>query len=145
MKTKVFATVQSNSFLILRLALGIIFFAHGAQKLLGWFGGYGWTGTIGFFTQLGIPAALGGLAILTEFFGGIAIILGFLTRPAALGLVIVNLVAMTKVHWANGFFLNGPNAGIEYVFALFMISLFLLIKGAGSISTDQMIYENGKK
>lgn len=145
MKNKVFATVQSNSFLILRLALGIIFFAHGAQKLLGWFGGYGWTGTIGFFTQLGIPAALGGLAILTEFFGGIAIILGFLTRPAALGLVIVNLVAMTKIHWANGFFLNGSNAGIEYVFALFMISLFLLIKGAGSISIDQMIYENVKK
>lgn len=140
MKNKIFATVESNSFLILRLALGIIFFAHGAQKLLGWFGGYGWTGTIGFFSSLGIPAALGGLAILTEFFGGIAIILGFLTRPAALGLAIVNLVAIAKVHGVNGFFLNGPtNSGIEYVFALFMISLFLLIKGAGLLSIDNAI------
>ncbi|MHB9094679.1 MAG: DoxX family membrane protein [Eubacteriales bacterium] len=93
--------------LIIRLALGIIFFAHGAQQLLGWFGGYGWSGTIGFYTQaLNIPAFFAALAILTEFFGGVAIILGFLTRPAALGLAFTMLVAIIKVHLTNGFFLD---------------------------------------
>lgn len=138
---KVFAVSRFKSLLILRLALGIIFFAHGSQKLLGWFGGYGWSGTIGFFSQtLNIPPSLAGLSILIEFFGSIAIIMGLLTRPAALGLAIVSFVAMLKVHWPNGFFLEGANNGIEYIFALFIIALFLAIEGAGPISVDKLIY-----
>lgn len=138
---KVSAVSQLKNLLILRLALGIIFFAHGSQKLLGWFGGYGWSGTIGFFSQtLNIPPSLAGLSILIEFFGSIAIILGLLTRPAALGLAIVSLVAMLKVHWPNGFFLEGANYGIEYIFALFIIALFLVIEGAGPVSIDRLIY-----
>lgn len=137
--TKVFAASESNSILILRLVLGITFFSHGAQKLFGWFGGYGWAGTIGWFQTLSIPASLAGLSILVEFFGGIAIILGLLTRPAALGLAINSLVAMITVHWASGFFLVGANHGIEFVFALFMIALFLFIEGAGSMSVDKVI------
>ncbi|MCO5385151.1 MULTISPECIES: DoxX family protein [Desulfosporosinus] len=138
---KVFSVSQTNSLLILRLALGIIFFAHGAQKLLGWFGGYGWAGTIGFFSQtLNIPPSLAGLTISIEFLGGIAIILGLLTRPAAFGLAIISLVAMLKVHWVNGFFLEGAKHGIEFIFALFMIALFLVIEGAGPISFDRLIY-----
>jgi putative oxidoreductase len=143
-KSKIFGTSQSNSLLILRLTLGIVFFAHGAQKLLGWFGGYGWAGTMGWFQTLNIPASLAGLSIFIEFFGGIAIILGLFTRPAALGLAIISLVAMIKVHWAMGFFLVGANYGIEFVFTLFAIALYLFVEGAGSFSIDKVISGNSQ-
>lgn len=139
---KIFRVSSQRADLILRLALGIVFFAHGAQKLLGWFGGYGWTGTMGFLTQaVGLPAPIAGLVILIEFFGGLAIILGFLTRPAALGLTAVTLGAISKVHLVNGFFLDaqGPKDGMEYVFVLLLLSLYFLLKGAGTISVDQVI------
>lgn len=141
---KLFRGSSQQADLILRLALGIVFFAHGAQKLLGWFGGYGWEGTIGFFNQaLGISAPLAGLAILTEFFGGIAIILGLLTRPAALGLAVTMLVAAFKVQLANSFFLDlkGPADGIEYAFVLFLVALYFTVKGAGTVSADKLIYD----
>ncbi|GAV23891.1 DoxX family protein [Carboxydothermus pertinax] len=139
---KILKVSPQRADLILRLGLGIVFFAHGAQKLLGWFGGYGWAGTIGFFTKtLGIPAFLAAIAILTEFFGGIALIFGLFTRLAALGLAITMLVAALKVHLANGFFLDlkGPADGIEYVFVLFMLALYFVVKGAGQISLDYLI------
>ncbi len=143
---KICAVTETKSLLILRLALGIIFFAHGSQKLLGWFGGYGWAGTIAFFTKtIGIPASLAGISILVEFFCGIAIILGLFTRPAALALAINLIVAAFTVHLKNGFFLNSPNDGVEYVFTLFMISLYLLIKGSGSISLDQLFTAKASK
>lgn len=125
--------------LILRLALGIIFFVHGSQKLLGWFGGYGWDGTMGFFTQtLGLPALIGGLTILIEFFGGIAILLGLFSRLAALGLTGVMLGALVKVHLANGFFLKDtPGDGFEYVLVLLAFSIYLVIKGSGEYSLDK--------
>lgn len=139
---KIFQVSSQRADLILRLALGLIFFAHGAQKFLGWFGGYGWTGTMGFLTQaVGLSAPLAGLVILIEFFGGIAIIFGLLTRPAALGLAAITLGAIAKVHLVNGFFLDaqGPKDGIEYVFILLLLSLYLLFKGAGVISVDKVI------
>ncbi len=102
-----FGTYASWSLLIVRVVLGVIFFAHGAQKVFGWFGGHGLKGTVGYFQQsLKIPPALGVLASLTECFGGLAVLVGFLSRPAALGLAVVMLVAVAKVHWPNGFFLN---------------------------------------
>lgn len=126
--------------LILRLALGSVFFAHGAQKLLGWFGGYGWNGTMGFLTQtVGLPSFLAALTILIEFFGGIALIFGLLTRPAALGLTAVMLGAVFKVHLPNGFFL-GESDGIEYAFVLLMLSIYFVVKGAGSLSLDKYIF-----
>jgi putative oxidoreductase len=139
-----FKTYPSWAPLFARLALGIIFFAHGSQKLLGWFGGPGWSGTIQFFEQMGVPAFLTGLLIITEFFGGIAIILGFFTRLAALGLTIVMLVAIFKVHLQHGFFLNWfnlPNMGhgIEMNLALIGLSLSLLVWGGGNLSIDQSI------
>src|SRR5437588_12672274 len=80
---------------VLRLVLGVVFFAHGAQKMLGWFGGYGFSGTMGFFThQMGIPAPLAFLAIAAEFFGGLGLILGFLTRVAAFGIAVNMVVAI---------------------------------------------------
>jgi putative oxidoreductase len=140
----IFKTYPSWAPIFARLTLGIIFFAHGSQKLLGWFGGSGWSGTIQFFEQSGVPAFLAILLIITEFFGGIAIILGFFTRLAALGLTIAMLVAIFKVHLQNGFFLNWFNVpnmghGIEYSLALIGLSLSLLVWGAGNLSVDQMV------
>jgi putative oxidoreductase len=140
----IFKTYPSWAPIFARLTLGIIFFAHGSQKLLGWFGGSGWSGTIQFFEQSGVPAFLAILLIITEFFGGIAIIFGFFTRLAALGLTIAMLVAIFKVHLQNGFFLNWFNVpnmghGIEYNLALIGLSLSLLVWGAGNLSVDQMV------
>jgi len=145
---KILQTSPQQADLILRIALGIVFFAHGSQKLLGWFGGFGWQGTVGFFTQaLGIPAPLAGLVILIEFFGGIAIILGLFTRPAAFGIAMTMLGAAFKVHLANGFFLDlkGPKDGVEYVFVLFLLSLYFVVKGAGTLSLDRVLFKKPTK
>lgn len=126
----------------LRVSLGVIFFAHGAQKVLGWFGGYGWTGTMQFFTQtLHIPAPLAMVAILTEFLGGIALFLGLFTRLAAFLVAGEMVVATLQVHLPNGFFMNWANApnvghGIEYNLALIGAALALSITGGGRLSVD---------
>lgn len=128
--------------LILRIALGVVFFAHGSQKVLGWFGGYGWAGTLGFFQQaLGIPPFWAGLSFLAELLGGILILLGLLTRPAALSIAVTMFVAGMKVGLPNGFFLDtqGPKDGVEYVFVLLLIAVYFIIKGAGKISLDAVI------
>src|SRR3984893_9281277 len=102
-----FATFASKSLFIVRVVLGAIFFAHGAQKVFGWFGGPGLRGGIDHFKQsLGIPAPLTVLAALTELLGGLAMVVGFLVRPAAVGLIIVMVVATAQVHSRHGFFLN---------------------------------------
>src|SRR2546430_983735 len=104
---RLYATDDSTATSILRLVLGVVFFAHGAQKLLGWFGGFGFAGTMGFFTgMMHIPAPLAFLAIAAEFFGGMGLILGFLTRIAAFGIAVDMLVAIATVHGAYGLFMN---------------------------------------
>jgi putative oxidoreductase len=124
-------------YLVLRVALAVIFIAHGGQKLFGWFGGHGLAVTVAFFGEkLGIPAPLAMLAILTEFFGGLAVLLGVFTRTAGLGLAVNMAVAALKVHLANGFFLNWENVpgrghGIEDNLALGAMALFLLLAGPG--------------
>src|SRR5436305_2656503 len=101
---KLFATDDSTATAILRLVTGIVFFAHGAQKMLGWFGGYGFTGTMGYFTgTMHIPAIFAFLAIAAEFFGGIGLILGLFTRVAAFGIAMNMLVAVFMVHSQFGF------------------------------------------
>lgn len=121
---------------ILRVVVGVVFIAHGAQKVLGAFGGYGLEATVTYFAKnLGIPLFLGYVASFTEFFGGIFLLVGFLTRPAALGIFITMTVAFT-VHLPAGFFL--PN-GFEYTFVLAFISLIVLLFGAGNISIDYYI------
>ena len=140
-----FATSASWSLLIVRLFLGVIFFAHGAQKVFGWFGGPGLKNTINFFRgSLGIPPALAVLAAFTECFGGLAVFLGLLTRLAALGLVVTMLVAIATVHGKNGFFLNmslqpGKGHGIEFNLALLGMALALLVGGGGAASVDRLI------
>jgi putative oxidoreductase len=142
---ELFGTYPSWSLLIVRVVLGVIFFAHGSQKLFGWFGGHGLKGTIGYFqSALKIPAPLTVLAALTECFGGLAVLVGFLSRPAALGLIIVMLVAISKVHWANGFFLNfslqpGKGHGFEFNLALIAMAAAVFVGGGGAFSVDRLI------
>ncbi len=133
---------QNYSLIILRAALGIILFAHGAQKLLGWFGGFGFDATLQFFQQqLGIPQALAAISILVEFFGGLMVLLGLFTRVGA-ALIAVNMaVALITVHLPQGFFIAGGKVGIEFTFALVLMALYLTINGAGSLSVDRFIRE----
>jgi putative oxidoreductase len=141
---KLFATNDDIATAILRLVLGVVFFAHGAQKMLGWFGGYGFSGTMGFFTgTMHIPAPLAFLAIAAEFFGGLGLILGFLTRIAAFGITVNMLVAIATVHSAFGFFMNWSGTqkgeGIEYHLLTLATTVFLMIRGAGAFSIDHAI------
>ncbi len=124
-----------------RLAMGIVFFAHGAQKLLGWYGGYGFSGTMGFFTHgMGIPAPLAFLAICAEFLGGLGLIVGFLSRIAAFGIACNMLVAVSLVHHRFGFFMNwaGNQKGEGFEFHLLAIAMAvaIMIAGAGALSID---------
>lgn len=140
----VFGTYASWSHLVVRLGLGIVFFAHGAQKTFGWFGGHGLSATIGGFRQMNIPPAATALAAFIECFGGLALILGLLARPVALALILVMLVAIVKVHGRNGFFLNfamtpGKGHGYEFNLALIAMALSILIGGAGALSIDRLI------
>jgi len=141
---KLFATDDNAATAILRLALGVVFFAHGAQKMLGWFGGFGFSGTMGFLTgMLHIPAPLAFLAITAEFFGGLGLILGFLTRIAAFGIAVNMVVAIGAVHSAFGFFMNWSGTqkgeGFEYHLLVLAITVFLMIRGAGALSIDRAI------
>ena len=133
-------TTSDVSFTILRLVLGVVFFAHGAQKMLGWFGGFGFHGTMASFTQMGMPAAVALLIICTEFFGGLGLIVGLLTRIASLGIVGLMIGAIFMVHLANGFFMNWMGTqkgeGIEYHLLALAMAAALLLRGAGAFSLD---------
>lgn len=122
---------------VARVFLGIVMFPHGAQKMLGWFGGNGFSATMGFFGSMGIPPVFAFLAIFAEFFGALGLIFGFLTRVAAFGIGMVMLVAMTAVHLPNGFF--AQQNGIEFTLILFGIALAVMIKGAGRWSLDELL------
>jgi putative oxidoreductase len=144
MLRKLTLTENSTAAAILRLVLGIVFFAHGAQKMLGWFGGYGFSGTMAFMTGgLHIPAVFAFLAIAAEFFGGLGLILGLLTRVAAFGIAVNMLVAIFTVHLPFGFFANwsGTQKGEGYEFHLLVLAMtaFLMIEGAGALSVDRHI------
>ena len=145
MWAKVLATNGDWVLTVARVVLGIAFFAHGAQKLLGWFGGHGLSATVKTFRdQLGIPAPLTYLAIAAEFFGGLGLIVGLLSRIAALGGAITMLVAMFKVHWRFGFFINWfgdkQGHGIEYHLLAIALVLVVIVHGAGAFSLDRALY-----
>jgi putative oxidoreductase len=132
--------------LMVRIPLGLIFMAHGSQKLLGLFGGQGLTGTFKTFEEkLGIPPIFTLLAIIAEFGGGFGVLTGFFTRISAAGISAVMLVAIYKIHWVNGFFLNGAcvpgrGHGIEYNSALLGMALYLLIAGGGRWCLDRLVF-----
>jgi putative oxidoreductase len=141
---RLISTDDNPATLILRLVLGVVFFAHGAQKLLGWFGGPGFSGTMGMFTgYLHIPAPFAFLAIAAEFFGGLGLILGFLTRIAAFGITVNMLVAIATVHRSYGFFMNWTGTqkgeGFEYHLLVLAITAYLMTRGAGAFSVDHAI------
>ena len=140
----VLATYPSWSLLVVRLALGVVFFAHGAQKVLGWFGGPGLDGSIKMFRGMGVPPAAAVLAAFIEFLGGCSMITGLLVRPAAIGIMVVMFVAITMVHGKHGFFLNlgvpGKGPGYEFNFALIAMALAILIGGGGILSLDRAIW-----
>ncbi len=144
MLNKLFATDDSIPVAILRLVLGVVFFAHGAQEMLGWFGGFGVSGTLGYMnSMLHIPKPLAFLAICAEFFGSLGLLLGFLTRIAALGIATNMLVAIWTVHRSVGFFMNWSGMqkgeGFEYHLLVLAIAGFLMIRGAGAFSIDGAI------
>ena len=127
------------SLLILRIALGVVFFAHGSQKVLGWFGGHGIHATAVSFVSMGIPLPLAYIAMFTEFLGGLGLIFGVLSRLSALGIFINMVVAVLLVHIHNGFFMNwgmvpGKGEGYEYHILVMAICLMLLFVGPGKIA-----------
>lgn len=128
--------MEDVALLVLRLVLGGVFVAHGAQKLFGSFGGPGIEGTAGFHEQLGIKPArpMAVLAGLAEFVGGILVIAGFLTPLAALALIVVMIVAILKVHLKNGFF--AASGGYEFNLVLVAVAVALLLAGSGAYSID---------
>lgn len=146
MLKKLFQTSDDTATMILRVLLGVVFFPHGMQKLLGWFGGPGFEGTMGFFTgTLGIPVIFAFLAIIAEGLGALGLITGFLTRLSAFGIAVNMAVAVYMLHWQNGFFMNwfGKQAGEGYEYHLLVIAMAiaLIIKGGGKLSVDGIVAE----
>lgn len=143
MLQKLFATNKDVIPLILRLTLGAVMFPHGAQKVLGWFGGGGFNATLQGMTGMGLPAAIVVVVMIAEFLGSLGLIFGFLTRLSALGIISVMLGAIFTVHQQYGFFMNwmGNQAGegFEYHLLAIGIAIALLIRGGGSFSIDRAI------
>lgn len=147
---KLLATTNDHGALVARVALGLVILPHGAQKALGWFGGYGFNGTMGFFTQqLGIPAPLALLAIAAEFLGALALITGLLGRVSAFGVGITMLVAASMAHVPHGFFMNWfgtqKGEGIEYFVLAIGLALVVMVKGAGALSLDRVIAKRAER
>jgi len=146
---KIFTTNENHTATIIRIVLGVILFPHGAQKLLGWFGGYGFNGTMDFLTgSVGLPWILALLVILIEFFGAIALIFGFATRIVVVGIISLFTGIVLTSHLQNGFFMNwyGSTKGEGYEFHLLIIGMAvaLLISGAGKWSVDYAIHGRKK-
>src|SRR5215510_2240569 len=116
-----FQTDKGWSGFILRVTLGLVMFPHGAQKLLGWYGGFGFEGTMGFFTtQMGMPWLVAFLIVIAESFGSLALLAGFLTRFVAASLAVIMVGAISMVHLPHGFFMNwfGKQQGEGYEYHL---------------------------
>jgi putative oxidoreductase len=141
---KLLATPDDWTLTLLRLVLGGLFFVHGAQKTFGWFGGYGYSGTMGFFTgMMHIPAPLAFLAICAEFLGGVGLMVGALARVAAFGIATNMVVAVLMVHSQFGLFMNWSGQqkgeGIEYHLLVIAIAIVLMVRGSGTFSVDRAL------
>jgi len=144
MLNRLVKTNEDYALTIARLVLGMLFFIHGDQLMLGWFGGYGLSGSMKFFTQgLGIPAPFAFLAICGEFFGGLMLIVGFLGRVAALTIICTMAVAVAKVHWQFGIFMNWfgtqKGEGFEYHLLAITIGVVIALRGSGALSLDRLL------
>jgi putative oxidoreductase len=139
-----FATSPSWAITVVRVTLGAIFFAHGSQKVFGWFGGYGLKGTTGYFVSSGLPLMVAYAVCFFELLGGIGLVLGLLTRLAALAIITVMIGAIARVHWRNGFFINwelapGKGHGFEANLAFIAMALACVIAGGGALSMDALL------
>ena len=136
---KITTTTAGLDTLPVRVGAGAVFAAHGAQKLFGWFGGYGLEGTAGWMASIGLEPGLllAAMAGGAEFFGGLLLIVGLLVRPAALILAITMIVAIVTVHLENGLFL--ADNGYEFGLVLLVLSIGLVFRGAGSLSADRLL------
>ncbi len=139
-----FKTDESWAGLILRVGLGGVIVVHGAQKLLGWFGGFGYEATIGFFTQkMGLPWLVAFLIVMGESFGSLGLITGLLTRLTAASFIVIMLGAIAMVHWPQGFFMNWfgqqQGEGFEYHILVIAMSAVLVLIGGGKWSLDGVI------
>jgi putative oxidoreductase len=144
MLERILRTTDDTAALVLRLVLAVVIFPHGAQKLLGWFGGNGFSGTMDFFTgTMGIPWIFALLVVLAEFFGPLGLVVGLLTRVAAAGIGAVMAGAIFMVHLQHGFFMNwqGNKGGEGFEFHLLVLGIVvaLLIKGGGRWSLDGVL------
>ena len=143
MLRKLLHTADDPVLTIVRLVLGVVFFAHGAQKMLGWFGGYGFSATMGFFEHSGIPAVFAFLAIAAEFFGGLGLLLGLLSRVAAFGITCNMVVAIATLHHRFGLFMNWTGAqkgeGFEFHLLVLAITFLIMVRGAGAFSLDRLL------
>jgi putative oxidoreductase len=143
---KLINTDDDYATMVIRVMLGVVFFPHGMQKLIGWFGGYGFAGSMGFFTDnLHIPALFAFLAIMAEGLGSLGLITGLLTRVAAFGIGVNMIVAVYMLHWQHGFFMNWfgqqKGEGFEYHLLVIAMAVVLIIKGGGALSVDRMLAE----
>lgn len=141
-----FQTDEGWAGLILRFTLGLVMFPHGAQKLLGWYGGFGFSGTMDFFTgTMHLPWLIALLVIIAESFGSVALLAGLLTRFTAASLAVIMMGAIVTTHLPNGFFMNWfgkqQGEGYEYHLLVIGIGLALLVTGAGTWSVDKVIAE----
>jgi len=132
---------------IIRIVLGIIFFGHGAQKMLGWYGGPGLASSMRTFTEhLHLPSTLAFLVIAGELFSGIGLIVGLFSRIAALVIALTMVGAIATVHFRFGLFLNWfgtqKGHGIEYHLLAIALALVVVVKGAGALSVDRLVYEH---
>ena len=136
-------TTDSRIAMLARLALGIVIFPHGAQNLLGWYGGPGLAAALGSYSGLGIPSFLGWMVILTEFAGGLALLVGFLGRVMALAIAVTLVVAVVTFHWSVGFFMNWngqlSGEGFEFHILAITLALIVMILGSGAISIDRAL------
>jgi putative oxidoreductase len=136
-------TANDFTLTILRVILGVVFFAHGAQKMLGWFGGRGFGGTLAFFSHMGIPTTVAALAIVVEFLCGLGLLVGFLGRIAALEILCKMVIAVATLHVRYGFFMNWSGnqegEGFEYHLLAIALGLAILIKGSGALSVDRFL------
>ena len=138
------ATSPSWAITVVRVTLGVIFFAHGSQKVFGWFGGYGLKGTTGYFVSTGLPPVVAYAVCFFELLGGIGLVLGLLTRLAALAIITVMTGAIAKVHWPHGFFINweltaGKGHGFEANLAFIAMAVACVIAGGGAFSLDLLL------
>jgi len=139
-----FATFPSWAITVVRVTLGVIFFAHGSQKVFGWFGGYGLKATTGYFVSTGLPRVVAYTVCFFELLGGTGLVLGLLTRLAALAIIAVMVGAIAKVHWPHGFFINwelaaGRGHGFEANLAFIAMAAACVMAGGGAFSLDALL------